>query len=177
MDTDSFIYEISSDDVYEELRPHARDYFDFSNYPESRMLKNSCNKKVSGKFKDESASKCITEFVDLRSKMYSFILDDKKDVSKAEVRVAKGVQKCVIFNNLRFSTYLNCLWNNEVKEHNFKTIRSMKDSVATYTQSKIMLYPFEDKIFVGCYKFFTLQSLCTGVLNNLNVAEECAHEV
>ena len=113
-DTDSFIYEISSADVYEELRPHARDYFDFSNYPENHMLKNSCNKKVPGKFKDESASKCITEFVGLRSKMYSFMFDDKKDVSKVEVRVAKGVQKSVIFNDLRFSTYSNCLWNDEV---------------------------------------------------------------
>ena len=148
MDTDSFIYEISSADVYEELRPHARDYFDFSNYPENHMLKNSCNKKVPGKFKDESASKCITEFVGLRSKMYSFMFDDKKDVSKAEVRVAKGVQKSVIFNDLRFSTYLNCLWNGEVKEHNFKTIRSMKHSVATYTQSKITLCPFEDKRYL-----------------------------
>ena len=83
--TDSFIYEISCADVCEELRPHARDYLDFSNYPESHMLKNSCNKKVPRKFKDESASKCITEFVGLRSKMYSFMLDDKKDVSKAEV--------------------------------------------------------------------------------------------
>ena len=147
-DTDSFIYEISSADVYEELRPHARDYFDFSNYPENHMLKNSCNKKVPGKFKDESASKCITEFVGLRSKMYSFTFDDKKDVSKAEVRVAKGVQKSVIFNDLRFSTYLNCLWNDEVKEHNFKTIRSMKHSVATYTQSKITLCPFEDKRYL-----------------------------
>ena len=103
-DMDSFIYEISSAHVYEELRPHARDYFDFSNYPESHMLKNSCNKKVPGKFKDESASKCITEFVGLRSKMYSFMFNDKKDISKAEVRVAKGVQKSVIFNDLRFST-------------------------------------------------------------------------
>ena len=55
-DTDSFIYEISSADVYEELRPHTRDYFDFSNYPESHMLKNSYNKKVPGKFNDKSAS-------------------------------------------------------------------------------------------------------------------------
>ena len=38
--------------------------------------------------------------------MYSFMLDDRKDVSKAEVRVAKDVQKSVIFNDLRFSTYL-----------------------------------------------------------------------
>ena len=53
------------------------------------------------------------------------------------------MQKSVIFNDLRFSTYLNCLWNDEVKEHNFKTIRSMKHSVATYTQSKITLCPLK----------------------------------
>ena len=77
-DMDSFIYEISSADVYEELRPlMAEIIFDFSNYPESHMLKNSCNKKVPGKFKDDSASKCITEFVGLRSKMYSFMFDTK----------------------------------------------------------------------------------------------------
>ena len=88
-DMDSFIYEISSADVYEELRPHARDYFDFSNYPESHMLKNSCNKKVPGKFKDESASKCITEFVGLRSKMYSFMFDDKRISAKQKLEWLK----------------------------------------------------------------------------------------
>ena len=108
------------------------------------MLKNSCNKKVPGKFKDESASKCITEFVGLRSKMYSFMFNDKKYISKAE----EGVQKSVIFNDLRFSTYLNCLWNDEVKEYNFKTIHSMKHSVVTYIQSKITLCPFEDKRYL-----------------------------
>ena len=102
MDTDSFIYKISSADVYEELRANARDYFGFSNYIESHLLKNSCNKKVPGKFKDESASKCITEVVGLRSKMYSFMLDDKKDVSKAEVTVAKGVQKLLFLTILDF---------------------------------------------------------------------------
>ena len=101
MDTDSFIYKISSDDVYEELRPHARDYFDFFNYPERHMFKNNYNKKVPGKFNDETASKCITELVGLRNKMYSFLLDDKNDFSKAEVRVAKGVQKSIIFHDLR----------------------------------------------------------------------------
>ena len=50
------------------------------------MLKNSCNKKVPGKFKDECVSKCIIEFIGLRCKMYSFMLDDKKNVSKAEMK-------------------------------------------------------------------------------------------
>ena len=80
--------------------------------------------------------------------MYSFMLDGKKDVSKVEVREAKGVQKSVIFNGFRFSTYFNYLWNNEVKEHNFKTIGSMKHSMATSTQSKITLCPFEDKRYL-----------------------------
>ena len=65
------------------------------------------------------------------------MFDGKKDVSKAEVRVAKGVQKSVIFNDLRFYTYLNCLWNDELKSIISKQLRSMKHSVATYTQSKI----------------------------------------
>ena len=140
---DSFIYKISSADVYEELRLHARDYFDFSNYPESHMLKNSCNKKVPGKFKDESASKCITEFVGLRSKIYSFMFYDKKNISKAKVRVAKGVQQSVIFIDLRFSTYLNCLWSNEVKEHNFKTICSMKISWQLTHRVKLHCVPLK----------------------------------
>ena len=49
---------------------------------------------------------------------------------------------------LDFLPIFNCLWNDEVKEHNFKTIRSMKHSVATYTQSKITLCPFEDKRYL-----------------------------
>ena len=76
------------------------------------------------------------------------MFDDKKDISKSKVRVAKGVQKSVIFYYFRFSTYLNCLWNVEVKEHNFKTISSMKHSVATYTESKITLCSFEDKRYL-----------------------------
>ena len=51
MNMDSFIYEISSDDVYEELRPHTRDYFDFSNYLERHMLKNNCIKRCLVNFK------------------------------------------------------------------------------------------------------------------------------
>ena len=77
------------------------------------------------------------------------MFDDKKDVSKAEVRVAKGVQKSVIFNDLRFSTYLNCLWNDEVKEHNFKTIHSMKHSMELTHRVKLHCVPL--KIIDTCW--------------------------
>ena len=101
MDMDSFIYEISSADVYEELRPHTRDYFDFFNYPESHKLKNSCNKKVPGKFKDESASKCITEFVGLRSKMYLSCSMTKRISAKQKLEWLK------VCKNLVFLTFLD----------------------------------------------------------------------
>ena len=100
--TDSFIYEISSADVYEELRPHTRDYFDFPNYPESHMLKNSCNKKVPGKFKDESASKCITEFVALRSKMYSFMFVTRRISAKQKLEWLKVCKNLLFLKILDF---------------------------------------------------------------------------
>ena len=45
-----------------------------------------------GKFKDEMEAKIITEFVGLRSKLYSLTIQDEVKQKK----VAKGVKKCVI---------------------------------------------------------------------------------
>ena len=71
-DTDSLTYEIEADDVYQDFW-NDRDKFDNSDYPEDSQYFNSTNKKVIGKFKDEAAGIPITEFVGLRSKMYSYM--------------------------------------------------------------------------------------------------------
>ena len=42
------------------------------------------------KFKDDTAGVPVVEFVGLRSKMYSYITDNDKNV-----RAAKGIKKCV----------------------------------------------------------------------------------
>lgn len=49
------------------------------------------NKKIPGLMKDECNGKCITEFVGLRSKMYSIQIDGTETVKKA-----KGVKPNVI---------------------------------------------------------------------------------
>ena len=76
-DTDSLIYEIKGENVYEECFKD-RDLFDFSGYPINSKYYDSTNKKVIGKMKDEFNGVKIIEFVGLKSKMYSLIsVDDK----------------------------------------------------------------------------------------------------
>ena len=70
-ETDSFAYEIETDDIYEDMSKFS-DVFDFSEYPKTHPLHSLKNKKLSGKFKDELAGKPIVEFVGLRPKMYSY---------------------------------------------------------------------------------------------------------
>ena len=45
--------------------------FDFSNYSKDSKLFDETNKKVIGKMKDEFGGVIVTEFVGLKSKMYS----------------------------------------------------------------------------------------------------------
>ena len=76
-DTDSLCYDICDENPHEKFYEH-RKYFDLSNY--SKNSKYFCfdNKKVLGKIKDEYGGNAPTEFLGLRSKMYS-ILDTKNN--------------------------------------------------------------------------------------------------
>ena len=75
-DTDSLTYHITTEDVYEDLKPHLQ-LFDTSDYPPDHPLYSSVNKKVMGKMKDETAGVPIQEFVGLRSKMYSMLYNNQ----------------------------------------------------------------------------------------------------
>ena len=76
-DTDSLTYEIETEDVYRDFW-NDKDKLDNSDYPENSPFYDNTNKKVIGKFKDEAAGIPITEFVGLRSKMYSYMKDNQK---------------------------------------------------------------------------------------------------
>ena len=69
-DTNSLTYEIKSKNVYEEFFKQ-KDLFDFSNYSKDPKFFNETNNIVIGKMKDEFGGVIITEFVGLKSKMYS----------------------------------------------------------------------------------------------------------
>ena len=68
--TDSLIYEIKSENVYEECF-ERKDLFDFGNYSKDSRFFNDTNKKVIGKMKDEFGGVIVSKFVGLKSKMYS----------------------------------------------------------------------------------------------------------
>ena len=71
-DTDSLVYEIKTEDFYEDFY-EDRNLFDFSHYPPNSKYFDPVNKKVIGKIKHEFKGKIITEFIQLKSKMYSLI--------------------------------------------------------------------------------------------------------
>ena len=82
-DTDSLIYEIKSEKVYKEFFKW-KDLFDFSNYSKDSNFFNETNKKVIGKMKDEVGGVIVTEFVGLKSKMYSIKKIDGKEYNAAK---------------------------------------------------------------------------------------------
>ena len=64
-DTDSLMYEIETENIYEDLW-EDKGLFDNSDYPECSRLYYEGNKEVIGKIKDETAGVQITQFVGLR---------------------------------------------------------------------------------------------------------------
>ena len=109
MDTDSFIINIKTKDFYENIADDAKKRFDISNYEINIPLPKGKNKKVIGLMKDELGGKIMTEFVAVRPKTSSYLMDGGNTDKKA-----KGTKKCVIKRILKFNDYKNCLLNNEV---------------------------------------------------------------
>ena len=97
-DMDSLTYEIEAEDVYKNFWNY-KDMFDNSDYPESSPYYCNVNKKIIGNFKDEACGIPITEFIGLKSKMYSYVKDNQKGG-----RTARGIKKNVIKNNIKLKT-------------------------------------------------------------------------
>ena len=141
-DTDSLTYEIETSDAYADFLQN-KDKFDNSEYSKNSPFYFDDNKKVIGKFKDESAGIPITEFVGLRSKMYSY----KKD-NEQTARTAKGIKKQVIKKNLTHDNYKEVLFNNQQLRHSMKTIRSQNNQISSFNLNKISLSCFDDKRYI-----------------------------
>ena len=141
-DTDSLTYEIEAEDVYKDFW-NDKDMFDNSDYPENSLYYCNANKKVIRKFKDEACGVLITEFVGLKSKMYSYIKSDEKGG-----KTAKGIKKNVIKNNIKREDYKNVLLNNEQLHHKMKTIRSQKRQLGSYEINKVSLSCLDDKCYI-----------------------------
>ena len=141
-DTDSLTYEIETKDAYADFWKN-KDKFDNSDYNKESPFYNDSNKKVIGKFKDESAGIPITEFIGLRSKMYSYVKDNERTA-----RTAKGIKKQVIIKDIKHEDYKEVLFNNKQMHHTIKTIRSNNHQLGSFELNKISLSCFDDKRFI-----------------------------
>ncbi|EZA56790.1 hypothetical protein X777_03211 [Ooceraea biroi] len=136
-DTDSLIYHIECEDVYEQMkRDIAR--FDTSDYVSDNIYSISLMNK-----KDENNGAIMTEFVGLRAKMYALKVDSKKDTKKA-----KGVKSNVVARKITFDDYIQCLREQIEMTQDQSRITSQLHNVYTVRETKIALSPYDDKRYI-----------------------------
>ena len=160
-DTDSLCVEIETEDIYMDMQDD-KDYYDFSEYPKDHFLYSTENQAVVGKFKDEFSGKIITEFVGLRSKLYSLTVQDDK-----EKKVCKGCKKCVINKDLKFSDYKDTLLNRTKMNKNMNLIKSKLHNVHTEQINKIVLSAFDNK------RYLLNDGITSYAFNHYKIKELC----
>ena len=141
-DTDSLMYQIHTDDFYDDISNDILEKFDTSDYPHDHPsgIPTGLNKKVIGMFKDEVAGRQITHFIGLRPKLYTFKIEDGYISKKC-----KGVKKSVVSKGINFEHYFECLFTGEKQMRSMKIIRSVNHDIYSKEVNKIALSNNDDK--------------------------------
>ena len=144
-DTDSLMYEIQTEDFYKDISGDVKNKFDTSDYPENHPsgIPTGENKKVLGMMKDEAAGKIIKEFVGLRAKLYSFIMDDGEEIKKC-----KGIKKQVVESSIRHEHYKTCLTTGKEQLRKQNILRSYGHEVYTEEVNTVALSALVDKRYI-----------------------------
>ena len=144
MDTDSFVYEIETEDFYKYIAGDVETRFDTSGYSmeDNRPLPVGKNKKVIGLMKDELGGKIMTEFVALRAKMHAY---RKLDEDESEDKRCKGTKKCAVAKTLNFEDYKRCLFEGKTIRREQMLFEHRKHKVYTSNKCKIALNRDDDK--------------------------------
>ena len=130
-DTDSLMHEIKTEDVYE----------DFSSYKDSTKPKyyDYSNKLVIGKMKDETRGAAIGNFLRLKPKMYSFLVDN------SEHKKEKGVNRNAVATTSHNDYKEALLVNSKCIRHSLNRIQSKDYKIGAYQINKISLSRFNGK--------------------------------
>ena len=166
-DTDSFVIEVETDDIYKDMY-EDRHLYDFSENPTNHSNFNLTNKKVYGIFKDDLNAKVITEFIADKPKMYSYeyidnYLDILKNCQSDEYKLIKskihsneyidnytilnknkhkGIKICV---DLKHNEYKRALYKEELIFKEFYNLQLNKQKIYLDKINKIALNPFYSK--------------------------------
>lgn len=141
-DTDSLTYLINTQDAYQDMKKN-QELYDTSNYCKDHFLFSNENKKVIGKFKDETGGLPIVEWVGLRAKMYSILTEDGK-----EKKTGKGIKRSVLKKDIKHQQFKDCLFKQREYQHSMMNFRSECHQIYTIKQFKKSLSPFDDKRYI-----------------------------
>ena len=141
-DTDSLMYELKTDDFYDDIKDDIKTRFDTSEYSPNHKsgILTGVNKKVIGLFKDEVAGRQITKFVGLRPKLYSFKIEESNTNKKC-----KGIKKNVVKKGIDFEDYVDCLKTGKKQMRKMNIIRSEKHEIYSKEVNKLALSAEDDK--------------------------------
>ena len=163
-DTDSLLYEIHTQDIYEDMLAE-RDLYDWSGYPSDHHVFSGMdgadaaqlrlkNKKRIGKMKDECDGYVMEEFVGIRSKCYSFRMqageqEDAFMMSKQRTtRKDKGIKKSVVRNEMKHKHYLDCLLADISLNVRMYRLQSRNHCISLVAQVKRALSNYDDKRYI-----------------------------
>ena len=129
-ETDSLMYEIKIEDIYEDFSSN-KEIFDFSNYSTKSKYYHNSNKLVIGKMKDETGGVLIEEFVGLKPKMYSFLVDNNEHTK------ASGVNRNIVAT-ISHNKYKNVLLSKKCLRHSMNRIQSKDHKIGTYKSTRFL---------------------------------------
>ena len=141
MDTDSFVYDIETEDFYRDISNDVENRFDTSSYKDdgNRPFPVGKNKKVIGLMKDQVGGDMMREFVALRPKMYAY------KVKSDEFKKCKGIKKCVVKKDIKFEDCKRCLITGEMEYRSQTMFISRLHVITTIETNKLALSREDDK--------------------------------
>ena len=145
-DTDSFIFLVETPDLHTDMASMMQ-WLDTSNFPPDHLLYSTANKRKLGCFKSETGAHCPSEFVGLRSKMYS-LWTPTSDDDRHTYTKAKGVPKSYVKKHVRHQQYLHVLNSWSTTKCKFRGFRSARHEITTREMSKTCLSAIDDKRFL-----------------------------
>ena len=142
-DTDSLLYMIETEDLFEDIAEDIAEKFDTSDFAEDhpKVLDGTLkkmNKKVLGMMKDETGGRQIEDFVGLGAKCYS-ILEANSGTKKC-----KGIKKDAI-KRMQHKDWITCLNGKRPLMKQMTCFRSKNHEISTVVLNKVALTAEDDK--------------------------------
>ena len=138
-DTYSLMYEIKTENVYGDFN-NNKEMLDFSNYSAMSKYEDDSNALVVGKMNDKMSGISIEEFVGLNPKMYSILVSNFTEFTKA-----RGVNKNVVIK-ISHNEFKDALLNKNCLTNSMNKIQSQNHRIGAYKINTISLSCFDGKI-------------------------------